>query len=223
MRKLLGAFLAIASAALAGCVSVEQINKANHAIDAEWKREYDVLAARDGTRVYAVYQDDAYRAMEAALVGLGLEVLARDRRQGRITAFGVGPKPLDDQEWARAESVDQPHMKDIIAREVDSFTAAMFYMRPESYTLSFTATIASAERGTKISLAGRLDRIGHKPPGTVWPVHPPPEAIRIGLPKIWARFESELGRLGKNTTPMSARAIDVARKHRPHAIRPRPS
>jgi hypothetical protein len=210
MRKLIAAFLAVLAGALAGCVSVEEINKANRAIDAEWKREYDALAARDGARVYAIYQDDAYRAMEATLVGLGLEVLARDRRQGRITAFGVGPKPLDDQEWARAEAVDLPRMKDIIAREIGAISAALFTMRPDAYTLTFTATIATAERGTKISVAGRLDRIGQTQPGTVWPTHPPPEAIRIGLPKIWARFEAELNRLGKSTTPVSGRAADVA-------------
>jgi len=210
MRKFVAAFLAVLAGGLAACVSVEEINRANRAIDAEWKREYDALAARDGARVYAVYQDDAYRAMEATLVGLGLEVLARDRRQGRITAFGVGPKPLDDQEWARAEAVDLPPMKDIIAREIGAISAALFTMRPDAYTLTFTATIATAERGTKVSVAGRLDRIGQTPPGTVWPVHPPPEAIRIGLPKIWARFESELSRLGKNTVPVSERATDTA-------------
>ena len=186
-QLLIGALLCL----LGGCVSIQEINRTNFALEAEWSKQLDRLAENYAIRTYAVPKRVATKAMKRAFQEIGLVIIKTDSDKGIVTGWSIGPRPLSNKEWEEVEKHDTQLMKEIITREIGPAMAMMFRLAPEHYKLVFAAAFAEVKRGTGVTFTAKMIRM-NPIPGTYWPESPPPTAARLGLIKIWTAFEKEL-------------------------------
>lgn len=184
---LIGALLSI----LAGCVSIEEINRTNFALEAEWSKQLDRLTENYAIRTYAVPKRVAKKAMKRAFQEIGLVISKTGADKDIVIAWSIGPRPLSNKEWEEVEKHDTQLMKEIITREMGPVMAAMFSLAPELYKMIFAAAIVDTKRGTSVTFTAKMEHM-NPIPGTYWPESPPPTAARLGLIKIWTAFEKEL-------------------------------
>lgn len=189
----LGTPLCIALAILvAGCPKPEDIRDAINAINKAFQIEYEGILAQRGTRVYNVGCNEARDAMRATLLRLGMEVMDENPALGYLSVSGPAPRPLDLPEWRQAEKADLPRARAIIAKHLGPIAAGLFTFEPEGLAIVMNVTLIPKGAGCEVSLTMRMRETA--PPRSDLPrrEYPPPTAVRMGLDKIWGRFEQEL-------------------------------
>jgi hypothetical protein len=191
-RPILFCFLLATVAILAGCVSQESKRDAINDINAAFKAEYEASLAQNGTRKVDANTGRTFDAVYAALVKLGLVVREESRALGFISAEGPAPLPLDRSEWERASATDLPKAKELLRRHLGAL-AELFHFEPEGLDTVMTATIIGSGPGSEISFTMRMREVA--PVKTELPRrdYPPPTALRLGLDKLWAAVDRELG------------------------------
>ncbi len=181
----------IALALLAGCATESAKIDAIQAVNRLFKQRYEVVLAERGTRAFPVTRQHAIGAMKSTLLSMDMAVSNDDAEMGYLRVFAPAPLPLSKDEWASAADTDGPWMRQVIAEHV-GIVGHFVKFEPQGLDVVITATAIDAPPGTKVSLTMRLQET--QPPRSGWPrrEYPPPSAVRIGLDKIWARFEKEL-------------------------------
>ena len=177
---------------LAACVSEDTKRDAINAINAEFRASYEASLAKDGTRIVNATPSVAFDAVNATFVKLGLVVTQQSRALGVITAEAPAPRPLDRNEWDRAAAMDLPPTRELLRRYIGAY-AELFHFEPEGLDTVMTATIIGRPRGSEISFTMRMREVA--PPKQNLPRrdYPPPTALKIGLGKLWAAVDGELG------------------------------
>ena len=191
MPKASGLWFALAALALvAGCVSEETKRDAINDINAAFKAEYEATLAKDGTHFVKADPSEAYDAVNATFVKLGLVVTQQSRGLGLITAEAPAPRPLDRSEWDRAAANDLPKTKEMLRKHIGAL-AELFHFEPEGLDTVMTATIIGARGGSEISYTMRMREVA--PPKQNLPrrEYPPPTALKIGLDKLWTTVDKE--------------------------------
>jgi hypothetical protein len=176
---------------LASCVSQESKRDAINEINTAFRTEYEVALARNGTRTVDANAKQAFDAVYAALVKLGLVVREESRALGFISAEGPAPLPLDRSEWERASASDLPKTKELLRRHLGAL-AELFHFEPEGLDTVMTATIIGSGTGSEISFTMRMREVAPVKSELPRRDYPPPTALRIGLDKLWAAVDREL-------------------------------
>jgi hypothetical protein len=180
-----------AIALVAGCVSEETKRDAINEINAAFKAEYEATLAKNGTHFVKANPSEAFDAVNASFVKLGLVVTQQSRGLGLITAEAPAPRPLDRSEWDRAAANDLPKTKELLRKHI-GVLAEGFHFEPEGLDTVMTATIIGARGGSDISYTMRMREVA--PPQQNLPRrdYPPPTALKVGLDKVWAMVDREL-------------------------------
>jgi hypothetical protein len=181
---------------VAGCVSEETKRDAINDINAAFRAEYEATLAKNGTHSVKANPSEAYDAVNASFVKLGLVVTQQSRGLGLITAEAPAPRPLDRSEWDRAVANDLPKTKELLRKHIGAL-AELFHFEPEGLDTVMTATIIGARGGAEISYTMRMREVA--PPKQNLPRrdYPPPTALKIGLDKVWAMVDQELAAISR--------------------------
>jgi hypothetical protein len=177
----------------AGCPKPEDIRDAINAINKAFQTEYERILKERGTRVIGVGRNDALDAMRVTMLRLGMRVTDQNPALGYLSVSGPAPKPLDLPEWRQAEKADLPRARDIIREHLGPIAAELFTFEPEGLEIVMNVTIiATGAVTSEVSLTMRMWET--TPPKSNLPrrEYPPPTAVRMGLDKIWTRFDQEL-------------------------------
>ena len=178
-------------ALIASCVSQESKTDAINAINAAFKAEYEAELARNGTHFFNANPNDAFDAVYASFVKLGLVVTQQSRGLGLITAQAPAPTPLSPEEWESASANDLPKTKALLRQYVGSM-AEFFHFEPKGLDTVMTATILGTRGGAEISFTMRMHEVTPIQQGLPRRDYPPPTALKIGLDKTWATVDKEL-------------------------------
>jgi hypothetical protein len=184
--------LAVAALLLAGCVSDTQKRDAINDVNSTFRVDYERILAEKGTRTYRTTPRVALDALRAALGRLGLRVADQSPEIGYLNVVGAAPSPLNAEEWALVNQRDLPKLREIASRHV-GVMGNFVRFEPEGLEVLINATTIEVRPGTEVSLTARMREVA--PPQTGMPrrEYLPPSAVRMGLDKIWAEFERELG------------------------------
>ena len=192
IQNRLRVWLAVAVLALlAGCASDEAKRDAINAINAQFKAEYETELARNGTHFVNANPNDAFDAVYASFVKLGLVVTQQSRGLGLITAQAPAPLPLNQEEWDRAVANDLPKTKELLGRYV-GVQAGLFHFEPKGLDIVMTATILGTRGGAEISFTMRMHEVTPIQQGLPRRDYPPPTALKVGLEKVWTTVDKEL-------------------------------
>jgi len=187
-----GAWLGAAVAALvAACVTQEEKRDATIAVNRAFQVEYERTLADRGVRSYKVKKTEAFVALHAALSRLGMRVESQEPEVGYLAVYAPAPIPLNAQEWGEAAVADLPKIR-AIARPHIGMAAEFISFEPEGLLIVINATAVEIPAGSEVSLTMRMREVAPPKSGMPRREYPPPTALRIGLDKIWARFEQEL-------------------------------
>ncbi|HEX9673496.1 MAG TPA: hypothetical protein VGA12_08680 [Burkholderiales bacterium] len=175
---------------MSGCVTVDDKRCAVEAINKEFRKDYEAILARDGTRVFSVSRAEAYDAVRISMARLRMTVEAQDPVLGYVNVFAQAPLPLDDKEWKQAAEADLPRAQEIIGPCVGLF-GYFFRFEPEGLESVISGTVVETPAGTSISFTARMREVA--PPRTGFPrrEYLPPTAVRMALSKMWAEIERE--------------------------------
>ena len=194
LAKLIRIWLGVAVLALlAACVSQESKTDAINAINAAFKAEYEAELARNGTHFVNANPNDAFDAVYASFVKLGLIVTQQSRGLGLITAQAPAPLPLSQEDWDRATANDLPKTKELLRRHIGA-AAELFHFEPKGLDTVMTATILGTRGGAEISFTMRMHEVTPIQQGLPRRDYPPPTALKVGLEKTWAMVDKELAR-----------------------------
>ena len=182
---------AAAMAIVAGCVSQETKRDAINEINAAFRAEYEATLAKNGTHLVKATPGEAFDAVYATFVKLGLVVRQESRAVGLIAAEGPAPLPLERDEWNRAAETDAPKAKELLRRHIGPL-AELFHFEPQGLDTVMTATIIGTRGGTEISFTMRMREVAPPQSGLPRRDYPPPTALTIGLDKLWAAVDREL-------------------------------
>lgn len=177
MKKLMAVVLLAFS--LSGCVSMEQIQSQLNKLDVAYRAENEKLIASMGTRYYKLDKEQAQSAMLLALTNLEMSIESQDAKTGFINARGTMPRPLSKDEFDRAWAIEKPRAKEISGLDLS--------MSGQSDVIINTFII-QRENDLQINIRFRTKYTGNTY-GLVISDQAPPEAVRIGYPKIWNEFE----------------------------------
>lgn len=197
-RKRACAWLGLAVVALlVGCAE-QSIRDAIGAINAEFQREYEKTVKENGTHVVSADPQDAYDAVLAALVKMGLVIKEQSRGLGVISAEAPAPTPLSKGEFDKCAAIDLPRARDIIRPYLGPL-AESFKFDAKGLDTVMTATIIGTPAGSEISFTMRLREVG--PPDTRFPRrdYPPPNVTRCGLDITWNAVNRELAAIQKSS------------------------
>jgi hypothetical protein len=186
-----GSLVVLVVSLLAGCASESDKIGAITAVNRQFKQRYEVVLAEHGSRTFNASRQQAIAAMKSTLLSMDMAVSNDDSEMGYLRVFAPAPLPLSKEEWQAATSTDGPWMRQIIAEHV-GIVGHFVKFEPQGLDVVITATAVETSPKTKVSLTMRLQET--QPPRSGWPrrEYPPPSAVKIGLDKIWARFEREL-------------------------------
>jgi len=192
LTKLVRIWLGVAVLALlAGCASDEAKRDALNAVNAQFKAEYEAELARNGSHFVNANPNDAFDAVYASFVKLGLVVTQQSRGLGLITAQAPAPTPLSQEEWERAAANDLPKTKELLRRYVGGL-AEFFHFEPKGLDIVMTSTILGTRGGAEISFTMRMHEVTPIQQGLPRRDYPPPSALKIGLDKVWGMVDKEL-------------------------------
>lgn len=185
------AFMLAVAAAGAGCASDADRRRAIQDVNADFRAQYEAILREHGTRVRPVPTARAYEAMRAALVGLDMRVVTESPAIGYLSTIAPAPLPLSPAEWDRAQEADGPRLCEVVRRTIPLAPCPIRF-EPDIFDIVITATVREVSAGSELSVTMRMRE--KKPPASGWPAreYAPPTAVRIGLDKIWDRFEQEL-------------------------------
>ena len=181
----------IAVALLASCVSEETKRDAINEINTAFKADYEAELARNGTHFVNARPEEAFDAVYASFVKLGLVVTQQSRGLGVITAQTPAPRPLTQEEWDRAAETDLPKAKGLLRKHIGSL-AEFFHFEPRGLDIVTTATILGTRGGSEISFTMRMHEVAPIQSGLPRRDYPPPTALKIGLEKLWSSVDREL-------------------------------
>ena len=174
----------------AGCAGPDQIRGAINAINDEFRKDYETILERNGTRIYNVTRAEGYDAIRVSLARLGMTVESQDPVLGYVNVFAPAPRPLDLREWEQAAAADLPRTREIIGPHV-GILSHFFNFEPKGLETVISGTAVQVPSGTEISFTARMREIA--PPQSGFPrrEYLPPTAVRMGLEKMWAELERE--------------------------------
>ena len=178
---------------LSGCVSDQQKYDAIVAVNQEFRAQYEATLAEKGTRDYALRRDDAFRAMSKALTELGMQLESVDQSLGFMSFYSAAPTPLSEEDWRATVEADLPRLREIV-RPYLGFFAQFIRFEPEGLEIVVSATVLDTTPGSAISLTVRMRQIAPPRSGMPRRDYLPPTGFRIGIDKVWTRFELETGR-----------------------------
>jgi hypothetical protein len=186
----LAAWSVAAALLMSGCVTVEDKRCAVEAINKDFRKDYEAILAKDGTRVFSVSRAEAYDAVRVTMARLQMTVEAQDPVLGYVNVFAPAPLPLTEKEWKEAAAVDLPRAREIIGPCVGLF-AQFFNFEPEGLESTISGTVVVLPAGTAISFTARMREIA--PPRTGYPrrEYLPPTAVRMALNKMWTEIDRE--------------------------------
>jgi hypothetical protein len=179
---------------VAGCVSQETKRDAINDINAAFKAEYEATLADNGTRVVAASPAEAFDAVYATFVKLGLVVRQQSLALGFINAEAPAPLPLNREEWDRAATTDLPKARELLRRHIGPL-AELFHFEPEGVDTVMTATIIGVRGGSEVSFTMRMREVAPPKQGLPRRDYPPPTALKVGLDKLWASVDREIAAL----------------------------
>lgn len=185
------AFLLAIAAVGAGCASDADRRRAIQDVNAEFRLQYEAILRERGTRVWPVPPARTYETMRAVLAEIGMRIVTESPSIGYLSVVGPAPLPLSPAEWDRAQEADGPKLCEVVRRTI-ALAPCPIRFEPDIFDVVITATIREVAAGSEVSLTARLRE--KKPPASGWPAREylPPTAVRMGLDKIWGRFEQEL-------------------------------
>jgi len=188
-RWLAGSCAALAML-VAGCITQDQKRGAIDDINKAFRAEYEAILAEKGTRVYKVTRAEAYDAVRVSLARLGMIVEAQDPVLGYVNVYAPAPRPLSQEEWARAAEADLPRAREIIGPHVGMFRH-FFNFEATGLETVISGTVVQGRSGTEISFTARMRETA--PPQSGFPrrEYLPPTAVRMGLDKMWTEVERE--------------------------------
>ena len=189
-NRRLAAGCLVAALLMSGCVTVQDKRCAVEAINKDFRKDYEAILAKDGTRVFSVSRAEAYDAVRISMARLRMTVEAQDPVLGYVNVFAPAPLPLDDNEWKQAAEADLPRAREIIGSRVGLF-AHFFSFEPQGLESTISGTVVELPSGTAISFTARMREIA--PPRTGFPrrEYLPPTAVRMALVKMWAEIDRE--------------------------------
>ena len=196
-RRCICASLALAAAALvAGCATEQNKRDAIREVNAAFQKQYEEALEKNGTHLVPASRGDAFTAVNAAFVKLGVVVREQSRDLGVLSAEGPSPLPLTRGEFDRCAAIDLPMTRDIIRRHLGAW-AELFNFDPNGLDTVMTATIVGAPNGSEISFTMRMREVA--PPKTDFPRrdYPSPNVLQCGLDKVWDAVNRELAALPK--------------------------
>ena len=194
LQKQVRIWLGVALLALiTGCLTQESKVDAINAVNAAFKAEYETELARNGTHFVNANPNDAFDAVYASFVKLGLVVTQQSRGLGLITAQAPAPTPLSQEEWESASANDLPKAKELLRRYIGG-AAEFFHFEPKGLDTVMTATILGTRGGAEISFTMRMHEVTPIQQGLPRREYPPPTALKVGLDKTWATVDKELAR-----------------------------
>ena len=183
--------------ALAGCVTDDRVNEAINDINQHFRVEYESILAEKGTRVYRASRGETYDALVVAMQQrVVMHVGDQARDLGYVNFFAPAPKPLDAKEWAQAAQADLPQMRSIATQHV-GIAGEFLSFEPEGLEVVINATVIGASDGSEVSLTARMREYAPPKSGRPRREYLPPTAVRMGLDKIWAALDAELGQTGR--------------------------
>lgn len=173
-----------------GCVTVEDKRCAVDAINKDFRKDYEAILAKDGTRVFSVSRAEAYDAVRVSMARLRMRVEAQDPVLGFVNVYAPAPLPLDEIEWKQAAEADVTRAREIIGPCV-GFFANFFNFEPQGLESVISGTVVELPTGTAISFTARMREIA--PPKSGFPrrEYLPPTAVRMALNKMWAEIDQE--------------------------------
>ena len=188
-RWLAGSCAALAML-VAGCITQDQKRGAIDDINKAFRAEYEAILAEKGTRVYKVTRAEAYDAVRVSLARLGMIVEAQDPVLGYVNVYAPAPRPLSQEEWARAAEADLPRAREIIGPHVGMFRH-FFNFEATGLETVISGTVVQGRSGTEISFTARMRETA--PPQSGFPrrEYLPPTAVRMGLDRMWTEVERE--------------------------------
>ena len=188
-RGLVGWCAALALLA-AGCITTDDKRDAVNSINKAFRADYEAILAENGTRIFNATRADAYDAVRVSMARLGMTVEAQDPVLGYVNVYGPAPRPLNEEEWARAAHADLPRTREIIGPHVGLFRH-FFNFDPKGLESVISATIVEVPAGAEISFTARMREIA--PPETDFPrrEYLPPTAVRMALDKMWTEVARE--------------------------------
>jgi len=195
-RRVSAGLALLAAALVAGCFSVETKRDATNEVNKAFKAEYEAALAKNGTHVVKESPDEAFDAVNAAMVKLGLVVHEQSRGLGFISAEAPAPLPLDRSEFDRAAATDLPQAKELLRRHLGA-AAEFFHFNTDCLDTVMTATISGVPDGSAISFTMRMREVAPAKSDLPRRDYPPPTAVRIGLDKTWDAVDRELAALPK--------------------------
>ncbi|MBI3917813.1 MAG: hypothetical protein HY322_12500 [Betaproteobacteria bacterium] len=175
----------------AGCAAdPERVRDAISAINVEFRRDYEAILEKNGTRVYKVTRAEAYDAIRVSLARLGMTVESQDPALGYVNVFAPAPRPLELNEWEQAAAADLPRTREIIGPHI-GMLSNFFNFEPRGLETVISGTVVEVPAGAEVSFTVRMREIA--PPQSGFPrrEYLPPSAVRMGLDKIWAELERE--------------------------------
>jgi hypothetical protein len=185
-------------AALAqGCVTPERAKPAIEEVNQVFKEQYEQILAEKGTRIFNVRPADAFLGTRAALFHLGMRLEGQDPDLGYLNLAAPAPTPLNLEEWKSVAQADLPLMQRIAARHI-GLPAYLITFEPEGLEIVINATVLPASGDSEISLTMRMRQVKPPPSGMPRREYAPPTGVRVGLDKIWAQIERELGVKGRS-------------------------
>lgn len=186
---------ALSAALLIGaCVSDPEKKDAIHAVNDEFRKNYEELVEEEGTRTYDATEDQAFVAMENSLRNLGMRIEAQDSKVGYIRSAAPAPKPLTTAEWEETSQKDLEEMRHIIVGIVGM---PGYFVKFEPQGLEIVINVTMEKRSDEVEVSVTMRMRETKPPKTGWPrrEYPPPTSIRLGFNKFWDSFDRELDRI----------------------------
>ncbi len=196
-RRRVCAWLGLAAMALvAGCVSQETKRDAINEINKAFEAEYEDTLAKNGTHVVSAPPEEAFKAVYAAVVKLGLVVREQSRDPDLISAEAPAPLPLDRNEFDRAAAIDLPKTKELLRRHLGSL-ADLFHFDTDGLDTVVTATVIGVRGGSEISFTMRMREVAPAKSDLPRRDYPPPNVLRSGLDKVWGAVDRELAALPK--------------------------
>jgi hypothetical protein len=147
--------------------------------------------------LYRASRGETYDALVVAMqqrVGMHLGDQARDL--GYANFFAPAPKPLDAKEWGQAAEADLPQMRRIATEHV-GIAGEFLAFEPEGLEVVINATVIPNPGGSEVSLTARMREYAPPKSGRPRREYLPPTAVRMGLDKIWAALDAELGQAGR--------------------------
>jgi hypothetical protein len=190
-NRLLVASFAALGLLMSGCFPTrEDRNCAVEAINKDFRKEYEAILARNGTRVYRVTRAEAYDAIRVSMARLQMTVEAQDPVLGFVSVFAPAPRPLSDEEWKQASDADLPRARDVI-RPCVGIYSVLFVFEPQGLEGVIRGTVVETPAGTAISFTARMREVAPPLTGYARREYLPPTAVKTALEKIWREIERE--------------------------------